>query len=465
MLNPVNWLSSLLLFVALSGIGIAGVYACKRDIRFAEALSTGYGFGLGLFTLSLLIESWAGLPLTRTTIVLTFILFLSIFVIIIYLKKGEPKKISAKSMQRNSPWDIAGWIMLAIFWVVLTITSIGVAYDGWDAMGIWAVKGYGIGLEHTVFAASEWGSKGLAYPLNIPLAINTFFLFGSEVLPGSKFLFPGFFIAAMIGIREFFRDTHTPDWLAWLGVLLIATMPIISEHSIIGYANLPYAYYYVLGLLWIALGLQENNPARVLIGGILLGMAIWTRLEGMQFWFIAIASLLLVWQKNLLKTKMLLAVITPGLLIGGIWILFSRLNNANTGELVVLSVAVQHLLQGEIHPAAAYKIIRFTGYTLVKQRNFGVFIPFAAGISTLLVFFWRPLRDDKIFLTVLVSGLLSGLGVAFMYYLTSYDPNSDLEFWLGTGFPRMLIGAALLLGIAGILIVSKFLSLDEHTSN
>ncbi len=46
-----------------------------------------------------------------------------------------------------------------------------------------------------------------------------------------------------------------------------------------------------------------------------------------------------------------------------------------------------------------------------------------------------------------------------MYYLTSYDP-AGLEWWLGTGYDRMLFGAVILLASASASILWKTWSLD-----
>lgn len=57
-------------------------------------------------------------------------------------------------------------------------------------------------------------------------------------------------------------------------------------------------------------------------------------------------------------------------------------------------------------------------------------------------------------MTLLMVGLLTGLSVMFMYNLTSYD-QASLEWWLGTGYDRMLFGAVILLATASASILWK----------
>ncbi|MBE3066251.1 MAG: hypothetical protein IMZ73_02305, partial [Chloroflexi bacterium] len=87
-------------------------------------------------------------------------------------------------------------------------------------------------------------------------------------------------------------------------------------------------------------------------------------------------------------------------------------------------------------------------------RVYGIVVPAAVGLSLLATVFSSRARRERLSMTLLVAGLLTGLGVMFMYYLTSYDP-AGLEWWLGTGYDRMLFGAVILLATASAPILWK----------
>jgi len=442
------WLVDLLLLAGLWALGILIVRAVVPQSGFLERAALGFGLGVACLTWLLFLLSWAGLPLTVPTILATyFVLAATVWMLPRWTGRSSPRPRPAPARRAERIVDLAGWILLGLFGLALLVVSVGLSYYYWDSMAIWAAKGYGIGLQGSIFAAREWGSKGLTYPLNLPVAIGLFYRFDGDLLPGSKLLFPAFFISLLGGLRLYLARQKLPSWAAWAAVFAVATVPLLVQYSTIGYANLAYANYYVLGVIWTAAGLADGDRRRALLGGLLLAFAIWTRLEGLEFWFIALAALALLWGRRLFSGKLAPAVLLPGALVGGVWFLFSKLNRASSGETQALSTALGRLAHGELHPQALVQIVRYTGYMLFKLREYGLLVPLAIGLALVLTACLGRLRRDRLSMTLLAGGALTGLGVMFMYYLTSYDP-AGVEWWLGTGYDRMLFGAVILLAAA-----------------
>ena len=461
--HPLIWLVDFLLLTGMWALGVLIVRAVLPDVGSLEYIALGYGLGVGSLTWLLFLLSWVGVPLTIPTILVTFFTLAAGSLLARKLQgKGafhSPAIVHSDSGSRPGRLDIAGWILLGIFGLALFVVSVGLSYSMWDAMAIWSVKGYGIALEGSIFAARQWGSKGIAYPLNLPIAISVFYHFDGDLLPGSKLLFPGFFIALLSGLRIYLRRLNLPVLLAWGMVFTVGTVPLFLQYSLVGYANIAFAYYYALGLMWLGIGLSAGDRRRCVVGALLLAFSIWTRLEGLEFWLIAIASLILLWSRQMVSKKTAFGIILPALVIGGSWVLFGWFNHATTGETAVLSNALTRLFHGELHPLAVYQIVRFTGYLVFKTRVYGILVPIAIGLSLILTIFRSKARRDRLSMTLLIAGLLTGLGVMFMYYLTSYDP-AGLEWWLGTGYDRMLFGAVILLAIASVPILWKTWSQD-----
>ena len=465
--NPLLWLSDIGILAGLWILGILAVRAILPVSRLLEQVALGFGLGIGILTWSLFLISWTGLSLNSATILLTYFFLLALFIVSIQKASRGKHPLSASNPEhayglQGIP-DVIGWFFFVTFGAFLFLLSIGLSYYFWDAMAIWSVKGYGMGAEQSIFGALDWGAKGLAYPLNIPLAINIFFLADRDMLPGSKLLFPGYFIAMLIGLRVLFYRQRLPAWFAWCAVFAIGTIPLLLQYSLIGYANIPYVYYYVIGIIWVCVGLDSQDLQRILLGAMLLALSIWTRLEGLEFWPLALISIGIVWRKEILDKKILLRILVPALVVGGSWVIFSRANHATTGETVLLSYAISQVLHGELNPLAAYQILRFTAYLVIKTRTYGVLVPVMIGLALLAIVFNKETRKDKVSLTLLVSGSLTGIGVMLMYYLTSYDQSSDLLSWLGTGYDRMLFGALVLLATASALILWRFWS--EEVNN
>ena len=71
-------------------------------------------------------------------------------------------------VHRREPMEVSNKVILSI--LILPVVSsgiigIGTSYARWDPIAIWGIKGYGIGIEGTIFAAEDWGLRSL--PLGI----------------------------------------------------------------------------------------------------------------------------------------------------------------------------------------------------------------------------------------------------------------------------------------------------------
>ena len=64
---------------------------------------------------------------------------------------------------------------------------------------------------------------------------------------------------------------------------MIANIPIFFFHTISDFANLPYTFYLVSGVLWGLKGIQSGKVPEQTISDLLLGLAAWTRPEGIGF--------------------------------------------------------------------------------------------------------------------------------------------------------------------------------------
>ena len=459
------WLGSLGLFAALMALGYLASRALMPQARFAEKLALGYGLGIGLLSWLTFIFSWIGFPLNRAVIVVGYLALVATFLLI---RRFAPAAASQDEAALPAGWqrilDNTCWLLLAGFSVVLMLISVGFSFGAWDAMSVWSVKGYGMALEQTIFAGEDWGSKGLAYPLNLSLTVGMFFAFTRDLLPGSKLIFPGFLVAMLAVLRLYLYRLKIPAWLAWLAVLATASVPLILEQGLNGYANVPFAYYYVAGLLWIGLGIYDDDNGRLIIGGLLLALSGWTRIEGLEFWLIAMVGLLLVWRGQFLHKSVFARAALPGLVIMGIWVLFTRVVDARTTESNTLLLALQHNLKGDLHLVALVEIIRFTAWATIKQTEWGYVLPLVIALGLSLALTQASLRSDKLLIAPLVLGLLTALGVMLMYYFTSYDPQG-LQYWLGTGYSRMLIGAVVLLATGSFPAIWRYFALTERPSH
>jgi hypothetical protein len=246
-----------------------------------------FPLGAGVVTWTVFLLGWAGWPLTVETFGAGVFLPLA-------LASGYGWRTGhlARAWRAASRWygrrsgfriTLSGSLLtLSLLTGVLFAggaVSIGRGYSQFDDIANWALKGYGLAEEHSIFGGSMWGGNAMEYPENIPLQIAFFRLAEGDILPASKLTFTLFFASLVLGTLLFWGDSAVGKMVGALGALFLATVPILFEHATLGYANLPMTAYLVLGCMSSLSGFRKKDKGHVLIGSLLLGLSAWTRLE------------------------------------------------------------------------------------------------------------------------------------------------------------------------------------------
>ncbi len=437
--------------VGLGGWGLMILRSIRSDMATAQMISIAYPLGAGLFTFLLFLLSWIGIPLSLTMVVISYLL--CVILVVLYGRRTRTNlDAEERSSQKPTTLQSAGWgeriAYLSIFGLVLLAAYLSLqrGYSTWDAIGIWGVKGIGIAHEETVLAGSRWGSHGLTYPLNIPLQIAIFRIVGEQLLVGSKLIFPIFYLSLLLGSYTFLKR-QSGTVISLLGVLLLGTTPILFEHGTIGYANLPFVTYLVLGLMSLLQGWREGELHARIVGGIMLSLASWTRPEGafllgpilivlylgmrrmkpqeplsQGFWWLPLLLLIVIWQVFMASTGS-----------GGIF-----------GE--TLRIAWTSISSGDMNFSAIYWTARFAIRQVIDPGVWGVLAP--AGI--LLVFLRRReifTQGPETIIFLFLPALMAGFSVTAYYYLASFQ--QDIQYLLGTSVNRLFM-PVWVLGFLGV---------------
>ena len=175
-----------------------------------------------------------------------------------------------------------------------------------------------------------------------------------------------------------------------------------------------------------------------------LGLAGWTRPEGI--FLIQILTIAILLAFRLTKTGKVhhLALITPIVVILGIWVVFAR-NYASEGA---FTLAIQSLWAsfkvGNFHLDSIYWIARLLGRQLLEIKRWGLMLP----LIFLLIIFQRSKFQPRLYpipFVVLAATIAMVLSTTGFYYLVSF--GGDLRFWLETGVNRMFLPAGLLASV------------------
>jgi hypothetical protein len=344
---------------------------------------------------------------------------------------------------------ILGMGMLAAY------LAIGKSYFASDSIVIWANKGYAIAAHGLAQGVSVWGLGSWKYTLNIPISIAAFQTLFGDLHPFSKIMYPVFYLALLLGMYEFLRRVVQPA-AAGLAVIAFGTSPFIFFHSQVGYANLAFTAYYVLGTL---LALQVFNGAvqaeyqkpQLALAGLLFALGAWSRAEGLPIGLALIALLALYgylrWGKGWLGKAVWLALPLMGLAL--VWLPASNmiytLPRNNTGA---FSTAIQQTLQGNINLEEMGYAARSFAASLADWGLWGLAGLGALGLS------WLPLRDkDKQDYSGVVLWTGGGLVLLVAFgtiYATTYGGGCDVSCWVNSGLNRYIMPGVALLWVEGI---------------
>jgi hypothetical protein len=282
--------------------------------------------------------------------------------------------------------------------------------------------------------------------LNVPLQISLFASLDGDIVPGSKLLFPLYYISLAVAVLDHWRRRGKLTAAGW-GTVLVMAIPVVFDHATQGYANLPFATYVVLGTLVAAQAESTGRKGAWAMSGLCFGLAIWTRPEGLPVIGLAYIALLLASKRAASSWGLRWTWILPGLLLGGGWLAFVLVNGESGIPPNLLGNVKASILGGDGHLAALYWIGRYLLRDLLSPSVWGLYLPIVA-VGSLL-----QLRRPRVQLRVedrmiLAAAAAAASFVFAFYYLISFSGN--LEWWLDTGLSRMLMPSALLLALWAI---------------
>jgi hypothetical protein len=461
MIDALVWLPlDVLVLLCFSGLGWLLLRVVRGHVDLLSVLSTALGLGAGLATFILFIISWIGVPLNRASVTGTVGLLaggLSVMVLLRARRDRQDERPVRPGVppERGSVWGKAAlWSVVALLVLTAAVLSVGLSYHTWDDIHTWAVGGYGIALEGSVFALAHWGDAGLLYPLNAQLMIAVFRIIDGDLLPGSKLLFPAFYLCLLIGCYRFLRKRSVGGVLAAGAMVVLAGTPIMFLHATMGYTNLMFTFYLVTGALWCEQAATDRAPREAVVGGMLIAMAIWTRPEGLIMAAAVLGGLLLSALVTRRSPRPLLPATIPTAVVGFVWSVFFRAHGTGTVHAYTdLPLAIRGIAHGQIDWGALYTIVRFVGGQTLRFRDWG-WLPALLGVGLVVgvVIRWRRWTPTEV--SVCALAVLTGLVTVGAHYMAAYSPEGPdfLYTWLALGFTRVLMPSCVFLLLLVVLL-------------
>lgn len=446
MVLPVSWL------VLLVGIGFSLATALIPRWGILSRISIGYGLALGSASFMLYLAMLLSLRLTSELVLFlaAFMLLGSLFLLRSIKKRNPRTKVVNPGVQTTFDiWHIA-FLLLGLLALGL---SVGQSYHATDGIVLWAAKGYGIANSGLASGLTEWGTNTAKYPLNIILTISTFKEMFGELLPASKLIYPGFYLALLFISYEYLLPKMDRT-IAGLAVFFLGTVPLLFEHATLGATNLPLAYYQVAALILVSpslnarkgKGTMQQRP--LLLAGIFFALAAWTRPEGLLvsaiFAFAIVAIGFWRWQKPR-RWRYSVCLLAPILVYALIWETTSSfVYTLPTNSEGALSTGLLRIIQGDFKPDAILQVLRFSLSSAFKFNTWGLLGP---GAVLLFLASLSLGRRSGPALGFIATGLLGIFLIMGAMYFVAFAPlpTCDLSCMLSNAFDRFsLSGVALL---------------------
>jgi hypothetical protein len=481
-------------------VAAAGWLIC---CRFAPSLSSlsrmalGFGLGTGAYSLILYLALLAGLQLTPW-LVLSLTLLWAATGLLVYFLGISGRRIYFRPgpflrPKASHPMRTFDYVILAVCLCAAGLTlalAIGQGYHWSDEVVLWGVKGYGIAARGLSPGVSEWGTRTTSYPLLLPVTIGAFRVLFGDGLPESKIIFPLYYLCLLIVMFDFLLDrfagaVNRAALLAGLLTLLYAAVPLVFYHATLAYANLPLTFYMVSAGILLTLAFDASDMSALLglllLGGIFLALAAWTRPDGLVMSILvlalAVATLLfapvcqeIASQSSLAETNgktktlrqsaarkdrfkwrlvALLYLGGPLAIYSGLWLGTSALVYRQSGwsDLVFRS-GIEQILAGHINLEGCIFVLRSFLAGFFDLNTWGIL-----GISLLLLVGLIPLffKRRNSSLVLVGAGLLCLLATLGLYWLMANDPGSNISWWVDTGLSRMLLPGMSLLWL-GLIV-------------
>lgn len=453
--------------LAICTLGALISFLVLRKASRLELLSLSFPIGAGALTWIFFVLGWIGLPFRLTTVILVWSLSI-IFLLTLRRWNYVDRQLNGASVNNSktrgiSTFDKAAFVFLVLISLTSIYISIGRSYSTYDAVAMWAPKGYGIALEESLWGA-KWGGSGFAYPLNIHFLIGIFRITSGDILPGSKIIFSIFFVSLIAGVSAFLIKRGVDQRIIALSAIILATVPILFLHSTIGYANLPMGVYLVLGALWGVDGIFRESKRHQMLSGVMLGFAVWTILEGGLF--VVSAVLAIVCAKLIVRKGRIYFIhwLFPIAIIGGIWVIFYKLyGGSGSSAISATQLLLDSIFRGEWDFPVLRLIFGYARRNIFDPQTWGFIYP-VGFLLTLLGWKYLLPKNDRYVFSIFLVTISTGFLALGLIYLRSFVIQGLYDL-LERGFPRYFISPSIFFFLVAILIAGDLISDSSKEEN
>lgn len=326
-------------FLSLIPIHLAGwstsrlLFNQNSSFSKVEKLALSFGVGWGVWTLEMFYAALLGLPWNPLLLSLPWLL-------LFFWNRKKEGRISETRVPL-SPLERKLFLFLVFLFIYVIVESLSYPlthFNFWDAWSIWGHKAKAFFLARSVdFSFFTDPSRHFThqdYPLLLPLAESWIYLGLGRINEQTiKLLFPLFYLSFLVlfwGVVRRERDRFE----SLVSTALLATLPILLEHVLWAYAELPLTFYYTLSTLYLYHWCRKGRGEDLGMGVLFSVFAAWTKNEGIALWGInallfGTARFFTSFDPVRKKGKEVLLLFSPILFLLPFWLLLEALGVAS----------------------------------------------------------------------------------------------------------------------------------------
>jgi len=396
-----------------------------------ERLFLGFGIGTGMITFEMFLLGLLRIPLSSTVITSVQIATAILLGYLLY-RSGIPWRrifgpaaegpdaspATAKNLERIVILLLTAWVLAKVLFVLYEgFTLPEHASDSWEqwssgAKFFFYEKGLALDSGNEHFFGAVY-LKVPRYPLNVPLMQVWVSLCIGDANEVYMKVWSSLFFICMIGLLFFTLSRKTPLMIAILAPFFLSTVPLLTYHALIAYADLPLSFY-ALGAMvcfWDMIDALERGHVvhargKLVLMGAFTALCVWTKMEGLLFAAAFSASLALYCVVKKISFKQVIVFLVPPTLISVPWYVFllSISIPVNYGEVEQLGATITKGIHFQVLPVIAEQIL-FSG-------NFNLIFLFL--FLSIIVGYRRILDSD---LRYLYAALISVMTMFLVVYL------------------------------------------------
>lgn len=341
------------------------------------------------------------------------------FFLVVFLLRKEQLLIKFLKRLRNLLTEDNLHFYIALIIISLFVTSLIITIywpiSIWDAITLFDSRAkIFLAQGNTILYPDQYSITYLTfYPF---LTSSTHFLFNLYGVNNPQFIYSFFYLFLIISFYNLLRkDLAKLNSIFWS--LILAVTPVIFHHSTFAYTNLPFVYYYGLGVLYSFYGINYNNKSDKIIGGLLLALATWTR-PGLDVFIITNLTIFFIVGIRKKDLSAFLSLLVPYLIINIAWQIYLR-NYLKITPLDSLSwlEKLKSILIFDIN-----KIITVVLGFFISMTNFDNYgYIFYLFLSGLLLEFKEIIRSKGLLVLIIVLNMLAwtllgyGMGLVFNF--------------------------------------------------